>query len=77
MTRGAEAVARQAFLGAFPQAQLRRALVNGTAGVVITAGEKPFAVMGFTVSEGKIIGIDAIADPDRVRSIAASVLGDS
>ena len=34
----------------------------------------PFAVMGFTVAEGKIVEIDAIADPERVRRIAAAVL---
>ena len=35
-----------------------------------------FAVMGFTVAQDKIIEIDAIADPDRVRRIAAAVLSD-
>jgi RNA polymerase sigma-70 factor (ECF subfamily) len=44
--------------------------------VVITVDGRPFAVMGFTVNEGKIVEIDAIADPDRVRRIAAAVLGD-
>ena len=34
----------------------------------------PFAVMGFTVVEGRIVEIDAIADPERVRRVAASVL---
>jgi hypothetical protein len=33
--------------------------------------------MGFTVSDGKIVEIDAIADPKRVERIAASVLGGS
>jgi hypothetical protein len=32
--------------------------------------------MGFTVTDGRIVEIDAIADPERVRRIAASVLGD-
>ncbi len=32
--------------------------------------------MGFTVVDGKILEIDAIADPERVRRIAAPVLGD-
>jgi hypothetical protein len=32
-------------------------------------------VMGFTVAEGKIVEIDAIADPERVRRIA-TVLAD-
>jgi hypothetical protein len=30
--------------------------------------------MGFTVAEGKIVEIDAIADPERVRRITATVL---
>jgi RNA polymerase sigma-70 factor (ECF subfamily) len=76
VTRGAVAVARQALVGALPDAQLHPALVNGAAGVVVTVGGRPFAVMGFTVTEGRIVEIDAIADPDRVRRIAAAVLGD-
>jgi hypothetical protein len=32
--------------------------------------------MGFTVAEGKIVEIDAIADPERVSKIAAAVLTD-
>jgi RNA polymerase sigma factor (sigma-70 family) len=73
---GAAAVARQALMGAFPAAHLRPALVNGAAGVVVTVRGRPFAVMGFTVAEGRIVEIDAIADPERVRRIAAAVLGD-
>jgi RNA polymerase sigma-70 factor (ECF subfamily) len=72
---GAEAVARQALMFAQPAALLRPALVNGAAGVVVTVGGRPTAVMGFTVAEGKIVEIDAIADPERVRRIAAAVLG--
>lgn len=37
---------------------------------------RPFAVMGFTVAKGKIVEIDTIADPERVRRIAAAVLAD-
>src|SRR2546423_311012 len=73
---GAAAVARQALKGALPAAHLRPALVNGAAGVVVTVRGRPFAVMGFTVAEGKIVAIDAIADPERVRRIAAAVLTD-
>src|SRR5919201_3620371 len=72
--RGAAAVARQALLGANPAAHLHPALVNGAAGVVVTVGGRPFAVLGFTVTAGKIVAIDAIADPERVRRIAAAVL---
>jgi RNA polymerase sigma factor (sigma-70 family) len=70
--RGAAAVARQA--RPIPGALVHPALVNGAAGAVITVGGRPFAVMGFTVAEGKIVGIDAIADPERVRRLAAAVL---
>jgi RNA polymerase sigma factor (sigma-70 family) len=76
VTRGAAAVARQALLGALPTAHLHPALVNGAAGVVVTVRGRPFAVLGFTVTEGRIVEIDAIADPERVRRIAAAVLGD-
>jgi RNA polymerase sigma factor (sigma-70 family) len=76
VTRGAAAVARQAVIGALPNAQLHPALVNGAAGVVVTVGGRPFAVLGFTVTEGRIVEIDAIADPDRVSRIAAAVLDD-
>jgi RNA polymerase sigma factor (sigma-70 family) len=71
--RGAGAVARLA--RPVPGAQVRAALVNGAAGAVIIVRGRPFAVMGFTVAGGKIVEIDAIADPERVGRIAAAVLG--
>ena len=74
VTRGAAAVARQALLGALPGARLHPALVNGSAGVVIIVNGRPFAVLGFTVTKGRIAEIDAIADPDRVGRIATTVL---
>ena len=75
--RGAAAVARQALSGlttVLPRVQLRHTLVNGAAGVVVTRRGLPVTVMGFTVAEGKIVEIDAVADPERVRTIAAAVL---
>ena len=75
VVRGAAAVARQAVLGALPGADLHPALVNGAARAVVTVGGRPFAVLGFTVAEGRILEIDAIADPERVRRVAAAVLG--
>jgi RNA polymerase sigma-70 factor (ECF subfamily) len=81
VVHGAAAVARQARSGLRPifarqVVHLRPALVNGAAGVVVTLGGQPMTVMGFTVAEGKIAEIDAIADPERVRRIAAAVLSD-
>ena len=75
VVRGPAAVARQALLGALPAARLHPALVNGAAGAVVTVRGRPLAVLGFTVTDGRIVEIDAIADPDRVRRIAAAVLG--
>lgn len=72
--RGAEAVARQARLGARPDYDVHPVLVNGTAGVVITRKGRPFAIMAFTVSDDRIIEIDSIGNPERVARIAAPVL---
>jgi RNA polymerase sigma-70 factor (ECF subfamily) len=77
VTRGAAAVAGRALLFRNPAAELRPALVNGMAGVVVIVAGRPFAVMGFTVAGGRIVEIDAIADPERVARIAAAVLDES
>lgn len=50
--------------------------MDGAAGVVVTVAGRPFAVMGFIVAKGKIVEIDVIADPERVRRVAAAVLTD-
>ena len=71
---GAEAVASQARLHANPNAVLLPVLVNGAVGVVTTLAGRPFSVIGFTVTDGKIVEIVSIADPERVPRIAASVL---
>jgi hypothetical protein len=71
--RGAAAVAREAIRSAQPGARLRPAMVNGAAGVVISMRGRSVAVVGFTVAAGKIVEIDAITDPERVRRIAAAV----
>jgi RNA polymerase sigma-70 factor (ECF subfamily) len=74
--RGAETVASYARMSANLKAILLPALVDGRAGVVITVGGRPFSVMGFTVTGGKIVEIDAIVGAERVRRIAAAVLGE-
>lgn len=72
--RGAGAVARAARLGARPGAQVLPALVNGTAGVVIIMRGRPFAIMAFTISEDRIVEIDSVGDPDRVKKLTADLL---
>ena len=44
--------------------------------MVVTVGGLPVAVIGFTVSRAKIVEIDAIADPERLRRVDLSVLDD-
>jgi RNA polymerase sigma-70 factor (ECF subfamily) len=74
VVRGAEAVARQARLGANPAALLHPALINGAAGVVITLDGQPHVVMAFTVVSDQVVELDIIADPDRVGRVASAVL---
>ena len=67
---GAEAVARQVLARGSRFARFARpAIVNGAAGLVIAAGGKPRAVVGFTTSGGRIVAIDLIADPAKLRRL--------
>ena len=72
--RGAAAVAGRARAGAFHGAEVRPALVNGAAGAVVVLRDRPFAVIGFTVAGDRIVEIDGIVGPERVRRVAAAVL---
>jgi RNA polymerase sigma factor (sigma-70 family) len=74
--RGAPAVAGQALTFARFARFAQPALVNGAAGVVTAPGGHPFAVMGFTVRHGKIVEIDILADPARLRQLDLAVLDD-
>jgi RNA polymerase sigma factor (sigma-70 family) len=73
--RGARAVAEQALAFAQRAPYGRPALVNGAAGVVVAAGTRLIAVMGFTVTDGKITEIDILADPERLRNVDLTALG--
>jgi hypothetical protein len=73
--RGADAVARQALTGlaaALRAFELQPALVNGAAGMIMSQHGRPLTVMGFTVADGRIAEIDAVADPKRLQRIAAA-----
>ena len=48
---------------------------RGAAGVVVAAGVRLIAVMGFTVTDGKITEIDISADPERLRHVDLTALG--
>jgi RNA polymerase sigma-70 factor (ECF subfamily) len=74
--RGAAAVAEQTLTFSRLSPFIRRALVNGVAGVVVAPRGRPFAVMGFTVGGGKIVEIDVLADPERLGRLDLAVLED-
>jgi RNA polymerase sigma-70 factor (ECF subfamily) len=79
VVRGARAVAEQT-LAAGGFSRLARfaqpALVNGAAGVVVAPGGRLVAVMGFTITGGRIVEIDVLADPARLRRLDLAVLHD-
>jgi len=75
--RGARAVAEQALSFSRFARSARPALVNGAAGVVAWAPDgRPFSVMGFTVRDGKIVAIDILVDPERLRQLDLTALDD-
>jgi RNA polymerase sigma factor (sigma-70 family) len=51
----------------------RPAVVNGSAGVLVPARRDLRAVLGFTVSEGRIVAMDLILDTEKLRRVAAQV----
>jgi RNA polymerase sigma factor (sigma-70 family) len=71
--RGAPAVA-DTFSGRARFAQ--PALVNGAVGAVWAPGGRPRVVFGFTITRGRIVEIDILADPERLRQLELAVLSD-
>ncbi|MFC0598669.1 sigma-70 family RNA polymerase sigma factor [Streptomyces palmae] len=75
--RGAEAVAAQALsFQRFSQGGGMPALVNGAAGLVSAPAGKPMAVLGFTITDGKIVTIDILADTERLSHLDLTILED-
>ncbi|MEU8297107.1 RNA polymerase sigma factor SigJ [Micromonospora sp. NPDC048909] len=66
---GARQVAAQAVMFTRLAPFVRPALVNGAAGVVVTANGRPLSIMGFTVADGRIVAIDVLSDPERLRQL--------
>jgi RNA polymerase sigma-70 factor (ECF subfamily) len=72
--RGAEVVAGQA--SSFGQMGLliRPAIVNGVAGAVSMLDGEPFSVGALTVRDGRVVEIDILADPVRLRQLDLTIL---
>jgi RNA polymerase sigma-70 factor (ECF subfamily) len=73
--RGAANVARRAMVFAQIGLLTHPALVNGVAGAVTTRDGVAFSVGAFTVRGGKIVALDILADPDRLRTLDLTILG--
>jgi RNA polymerase sigma-70 factor (ECF subfamily) len=75
--RGADAVAAQAKgFGRFT-GTAKRALVNGVPGGVAWGPDgRPFAVVACTVRGGRIVEMDILADPERLRGLDLAVVAD-
>ena len=74
VVRGAAAVAERAMTYARLSPLVRPALVNGTAGVVVAPAGRVIAVMAFTVSDGRIVEMDTLNDPERLARLDLTVL---
>jgi hypothetical protein len=75
-TRGAAAVARQALGYARMGLDLRPALINGTPGAVAYRDGEPFSIGALTIRNGKIVELDFLNDPDRLRQVDLTILDD-
>jgi RNA polymerase sigma factor (sigma-70 family) len=72
--RGAEAVAGRAIGGGARAAQA--ALVNGSIGVIVAPRGRLLRVIRFTIKDRKIIEMEAVADPERLRRLDLAILND-
>ncbi|MFZ0970702.1 MAG: sigma-70 family RNA polymerase sigma factor [Solirubrobacteraceae bacterium] len=73
---GATTVAGQALMWSRVDLSLRRALINGAAGMVSLRQGRPFSVGAFVVRSGRIVEIDILADPERVSQLDLTILGE-
>ena len=74
--RGVEAVIGQAMFYSQLGLVMKPALINGAVGLVTTRDGQPFSIGAFTVRRGRIVEMDWLADPARLRELDLTVLGD-
>jgi RNA polymerase sigma-70 factor (ECF subfamily) len=49
-------------------------MVNGAVGVVVAPRGRLFRVLRFTFAQGKIVEVDVIGDPTRLRQLELAVI---
>ncbi len=74
--RGADAVARGAVASGGRAGHSQLALVDGTVGIVFAPGGRLQVVLALTSRGHRIVAIEVIADPDRLRRLRLAVLPD-
>jgi RNA polymerase sigma-70 factor, ECF subfamily len=52
------------------------ALIDGAVGAVWAPGGKARVVFGFTIVAGKIVGIEILADPERLGHLDLAIISD-
>lgn len=73
--RGAREIASRAIMFSRRGYPITKVLVNGIVGTVTRAPDgQPVAVMGFTIANGKIVELDILTDPERLRALDLSAL---
>jgi RNA polymerase sigma-70 factor (ECF subfamily) len=72
--RGAETIAGQALLFRRLDLTMKRALVNGAAGMVTFLNDRPFSVCAATIKNGRIAELDFLADPERLARLDLAML---
>jgi RNA polymerase sigma-70 factor (ECF subfamily) len=71
---GAAAVASQARSYSQIGLEMRPALINGVAGAVAFRDGEPFSIGAVTVRNGRIVELDFLADPERLRALDLTIL---
>jgi RNA polymerase sigma-70 factor (ECF subfamily) len=74
--RGAEAVAGRAKMFSRLDLTMRRALINGAAGMVAFRDGQAFSIAALTIRGGRIVELNFIADPERLSALDLSMLAD-
>jgi RNA polymerase sigma-70 factor (ECF subfamily) len=72
--RGAETWARGAVAFGHMARFTQRALVDGAPGLVVARGGRLIRALSFRIADAKIVEVDVIADPERLKQLDVAVL---
>ena len=76
VVRCAQAVASQAVMYSQLAPFARSVLVNGVPGFMTVVDGKPISILGLTVSKGKVVEMNILADPDRLNQLDLPAFSD-